>query len=174
MTSKEFFNKIVNGKDDFLQIFLDILKEQKIRFCVIGGLGVNAYAEPVVSLDLDVVVVAQKIEALILVLKNKFKIEEFENSINLSSKNSQLRIQIQKDLRYQMFLKGIKKKDVLGYKLPVASVENILQGKVWAAMDEARRPSKRQKDLADIMRLLEINKGLMKLLPEKLKRQFKF
>jgi hypothetical protein len=31
----------------------------------------------------------------------------------------------------------------------------VLQGKVWAAGDETRRPSKRQKDLADIARLLE-------------------
>ena len=33
--------------------------------------------------------------------------------------------------------------------------EDVLQGKVWAAGDETRRPSKRQKDLADIARLLE-------------------
>ena len=39
--------------------------------------------------------------------------------------------------------------------LPVARVEDVLAGKVWAAMDLSRRPSKRQKDLADIARLLE-------------------
>jgi hypothetical protein len=31
----------------------------------------------------------------------------------------------------------------------------VLQGKVWAALDSERRGSKRQKDLADIARLLE-------------------
>jgi hypothetical protein len=44
---------------------------------------------------------------------------------------------------------------VLGMELPVASVEDVLQGKVWAVMDSGRRGSKRQKDLADIARLLE-------------------
>jgi hypothetical protein len=44
---------------------------------------------------------------------------------------------------------------VLGLTLPVARVEDVLQGKVWAAQDASRRPSKRQKDLADISRLLE-------------------
>jgi hypothetical protein len=44
---------------------------------------------------------------------------------------------------------------VLGLALPVASVEDVLRGKVWAAQDPTRRGSKRQKDLADIARLLE-------------------
>src|SRR5918994_4440590 len=46
-------------------------------------------------------------------------------------------------------------RDVLGVQLPVASVEDVLQGKIWAVLDPGRRPSKRQKDLADIARLLE-------------------
>ena len=171
MTDKEFFNKIANGKDDFLQFFLDILNQKKLSFCVIGGLGVNAYAEPLVSLDLDVVIVAEKLGILVPVLKRNFKIEKFPNSVNISSKSSALRIQIQTDSRYQDFLKRARKKNVLGYKIPVASIEDIFQGKVWAAMDETRRPSKRQKDLADIMRLVEVKDGLKKLLPEKLKKQ---
>jgi len=47
-------------------------------------------------------------------------------------------------------------RDVLGMLLPVASLEDLLRGKVWAVTDETRRPSKRQKDLADIARLLEV------------------
>jgi hypothetical protein len=37
----------------------------------------------------------------------------------------------------------------------VASVEHVLEGKVWAASDSERRPTKRQKDLADIARIVE-------------------
>jgi hypothetical protein len=40
-------------------------------------------------------------------------------------------------------------------ELPVAHLEDVLQGKVWAAQDAQRRGSKRQKDLADIARILE-------------------
>jgi hypothetical protein len=36
-----------------------------------------------------------------------------------------------------------------------ARVEDVLQGKVWAVQDSSRRGSKRQKDLADIARILE-------------------
>jgi len=66
-----------------------------------------------------------------------------------------LRIQIQTDARYQSFLQGAKKKRVLGYELRVARAEDVLQGKLWAYSDPERRPSKRQKDLTDILRLVE-------------------
>jgi uncharacterized protein YfkK (UPF0435 family) len=39
--------------------------------------------------------------------------------------------------------------------MKVARVEDVLQGKVWAYMDKERRKSKRQKDLADIFRIVE-------------------
>ncbi|MBI4523826.1 MAG: nucleotidyl transferase AbiEii/AbiGii toxin family protein, partial [Deltaproteobacteria bacterium] len=57
--------------------------------------------------------------------------------------------------RYEAFLARATERDILGLKLPVASLEDVLQGKIWAALDPGRRPSKRQKDLADIARLLE-------------------
>ena len=171
MTGKEFLNKIANGKDDFLQSFIDILDKAKIKFCAIGGLAVNAYADPVVSLDLDVVIVAEKLEALLPKLRKYFKTQTFANSINISEKGSDLRIQIQTDERYQKFIKRARSKGVLGYKIPVASIEDVFQGKVWAAMDRTRRPSKRQKDLADILRLIEAQKDLEKALPAELLKQ---
>ena len=58
MTKKEFLNSVSNGKIDVLQILLDAMSDKGVDYCVIGGLAVNAYAEPVVSLDLDIVVTA--------------------------------------------------------------------------------------------------------------------
>jgi hypothetical protein len=37
---------------DVIQLLLSLLKETGSAYCAIGGLAVNAYAEPVVSLDL--------------------------------------------------------------------------------------------------------------------------
>ena len=142
-----------------------------MKFCAIGGLAVNAYADPVVSLDLDVVIIAEKLGLLIPELKKYFKVESFPNSINVSGKKSDLRIQIQTDQRYQSFLTRSKIKEVLGYQIPVAAVEDVFQGKVWAVTDQTRRPSKRQKDLADILRLIEVKKDLEKLLPRQIKEQ---
>ena len=171
MTGKEFCKRVANGKDDFLQSFIDVLRENKVGFCAIGGLAVNAYAEPLVSLDLDVVIVAEKLDSLIPKLKKHFKVESFPNSINVAGKKSDLRVQIQTDERYQSFIKRASLKTVLGYKIPVAAIEDVFQGKVWAATDATRRPSKRQKDLADILRLIEVNEKLSTILPVQLKAQ---
>lgn len=171
MTQKEFFRKVADGKRDLLQDFVDILKKKQVSFCVIGGLAVNAYTEPVVSLDLDIVIVVDRVKDVIAGLGKNYKVKEYPNSINISSAFSDLRIQIQTDSRYQDFVERARNKDVLGYKLPVAAVEDVLKGKIWAAQDETRRPSKRQKDLADILRLLESKKSLVSLLPDSLKRK---
>ena len=57
-------------------------------------------------------------------------------------------------------------REVLGLKLPVASVEDVLVGKSRAAQDSTRRPSKQLKDLADIARLLESRPDLSGLVPD--------
>ncbi len=61
---------------------------------------------------------------------------------------------------------------VLGYDIPVAALEDVFQGKLWAFSDPARRPSKRQKDWADIMRLAETHPHLIALLPNSLRDRF--
>jgi len=134
-------------------------------------LAVNAYVEPVVSLDLDAVVIIGRQEDLIRELKKKYTIRRYPNSINVKSRASSLRIQIQTDPRYQSFIGRAAHKEVLGYRLPVAAIEDILQGKIWAAQDKARRRSKRQKDLADILRLIEKKRGLISLVPFSLKEK---
>lgn len=169
MTEKEFLNNIANGQEDILQKFIDIMIESKTSYCVIGGLGVNAYVEPVVSLDLDIVVAIEKLDQLKPLLAKQFTLQEFEHSVNLSSKNSQLRIQLQTDPRYQSFLENSTTKNIMGYKMKVASLEDILSGKIWAYEDNKRRPSKRQKDLADIARIIETYPHYSQSIPEKIK-----
>ena len=50
MTKKEFMNFVSHAREDILQRMLDLLNEMRADYCVIGGLAVNAYVEPVVSL----------------------------------------------------------------------------------------------------------------------------
>jgi adenylosuccinate synthase len=49
--------------------------------------------------------------------------------------------------------------------MSVASLQDVLRGKGWAYSDETRRRSKRQKDLADILRLVETYPELARELP---------
>ena len=100
-----------------------------------------------------------------LVVEKHFKIEQFAHSVNLTSSESDLRIQLQTDTRYQDFIPNAKVKDVLGYEMKVALVEDVIKGKVWAYSDQQRRRSKRQKDLADISRLIEAYPSLTDKVP---------
>ncbi|HWP56658.1 MAG TPA: nucleotidyl transferase AbiEii/AbiGii toxin family protein [Candidatus Acidoferrales bacterium] len=144
---------------------IELLTHHRIRYCVVGGQGVNAYAEPVVSLDLDIVIAVNQLAKAEEVLGQEFKIERFPHSINVSASGSDLRVQIQTDPRYEIFLAGATVREILGVQLPVASLEDVLQGKIWAVLDPARPPSKRQKDLADIARLLEAHPHLRERVP---------
>jgi hypothetical protein len=171
MTRKEFLNAISNGKVDIVQAFLNILSTSNVDYCVIGGLAVNAYAEPVVSLDLDIVVAADNIKTVVKAVKSHFKVERFEHSIYLRTDKSDLRIQLQTDSRYQDFISRAASHTVLGYTMKVAGVEDVLQGKIWAYLDDQRRKSKRQKDLADIVRLIEVYPALSEQVPAAIKER---
>jgi len=170
MTKKEFLKAVSNGDEDIIQIFLDALSSASVDYCVIGGLAVNAYTEPVVSLDLDIVVATDDIEATCKAVETHFRIERFAHSVNLSSSKSDLRIQLQTDPRYQDFIAGAITHSVLGYEMKVASIEDVLRGKTWAYSDEERRKSKRQKDLADIIRLIEDYPYLSDQLPVSIRK----
>ena len=157
---------MANGRKDIIQEIIDALNDNHMEYCVIGGLAVNAYVEPVVSLDLDIVVIVDGIDKLIETIRDKYRIEKLPHSINLGSKDSDIRIQIQTDERYQDFIKRASIKDIMGYQMSVASLEDVVTGKVWDYSDEQRRGSKRQKDLADIMRIIESFPELKSKLPE--------
>ena len=169
MTGKEFVNSLAHGKSDIIQILLDIFSKTGSRYCLIGGLAVNAYVEPVVSLDLDIVPASEDVEAICKEARERgLKVEQFEHSVNIASGSSDLRIQLQADPRYQSFVSTAQDMDVLGYMMKVARLEDVLQGKIWAYMDKTRRKSKRQKDLADIFRIIERYPQLEASLPQSL------
>ena len=50
--------------------------------------------------------------------------------------------------------------------MPVAVLADLLKGKVWATQDPNRRASKRQRDLADIARILESFQHLRSAVPD--------
>ena len=171
MTAKEFQKLVTEDKSDFLDRFLGLLRDKRIEYCVIGGLAVNAYSEPVVTLDCDVVVIASRLAELEEAARNMCRAERFEHSLNLSDPRSGVRIQIQTDPRYQSFIGRSTERDVLERALPVAAIEDLLQGKIWAFQDATRRGSKRQKDLVDIARLIEARPELAARVPEDIRKK---
>jgi hypothetical protein len=62
MKTLSFWKTVTMDKADFLEDILALLGDHGIHFCVIGGPGVNAYVEPLVSLDLDLAVAVDQID----------------------------------------------------------------------------------------------------------------
>ena len=166
MTKKAFFRNLANGEVDVIQKLVELLNKNNVSYCVIGGLGVNAYVEPVVSLDLDLVLADNNLDWVLKAAEKYFTMRKFPHSINLEHPKSDLRIQLRIDSRYQAFIHRAQLLTLMGYEMKVASKEDILQGKIWAYSDAKRRQSKRQKDLADIFRLIEAYPHLKERLPE--------
>lgn len=155
MQAYQFWKTVTMDRTDLLEQVLALLEANEVHYCVIGGQAVNAYVDPVVSLDLDLVAAVEQLAEVEAELARLFEVRRFPHSLNVYLPGSDLRVQIQTDPRYTDFPLRARPQTVLGIDLPVASLEDTLTGKVWAALDPEHRASKRQKDLADIARLLE-------------------
>lgn len=169
MQALTFWKTITMDQANLLENLISLLKEKGIRYCVIGGQAVNAYVEPLVSLDLDLAVAVDQLEEVEALLAAHFDLKRFPHSLNVGAPGSDLRVQIQTDRRYSPFVDRASTRTVLGMTLPVARVEDVLQGKIWAVMDPERRGSKRQKDLADIARILEKHPDLRTRVPQEIR-----
>ena len=169
MQALTFWKTITMDESGFLEQIISLLEDNGIRYCVIGGQGVNAYVEPLVSLDLDIVIATDQLEQVEALLETHgFQIKQYAHGLNVALHGSSLRLQIQTDPRYAAFPQRATEREVLGLTLPVAAVADVLQGKIWAFLDPERRGSKRQKDLADIARLVEGYPGLRGKVPEEI------
>jgi hypothetical protein len=166
MQALAYWKTVTTDHAGFLDSIVALLSEANVRYCLIGGQAVNAYVEPVVSLDLDIAVATEDLGATETLLREHYKVTRFPHSVNVSIAGSDLRVQLQTDPRYAAFVGRASVREVLGLSFPVAAVDDVLQGKVWAAQDPERRPSKRQKDLADISRLLEAHPELRPSVPQ--------
>lgn len=171
MTEAEIFESVTgSGSTDFAAL-VTILNRHG-SWCLIGGLAVNCYVEPVYTVDADVVVSAPQLPLIKKDLNQAgFSTEEFPHSLNAQMAGSNLRIQLTLDERYQGFVHDATAKDVLDQRVPVATLANLIRGKVWALQDAQRRPTKRKKDELDLMRILEAYPETRHLMPEEIKQQ---
>ena len=141
-------------------------------YCLIGGLAVNCYVEPVYTLDADLVVIAASLPELTAHLEAQgFKTEVHKHSVNAMAPASELRIQFTTDERYQEFPARSVDATVLGIRVKVACREDVTRGKLWAYSDPQRRLSKRKKDELDLIRLAEAYPELKSLYPVELREQ---
>ncbi len=145
----------MDDRSGFLERVVSLIAESGVRYCVIGGVAINAYAPPIVTEDLDVVVAVDDLPAIRALLETHFRVRSFPHSLNVYDPGSRLQLQLHSDPALAAFVQRAAMREVMGLDLPVASPGDLLSAKIAAARDVQRRPSKRQKDLADILRLIE-------------------
>jgi hypothetical protein len=170
MTSGEFFDWQTNGGGGDIRRLADAWRAAGVKWCVIGGLAVNHWSrEPLVTKDADIVVAFSDLPlALESARAAAFSITAFRFSANLQGKG-EIAIQVTTDPRYSGFAERGSEAEVFGMVLPVASLEDTFQGKLWAWSDPTRRPLKRKKDELDLLRLAEAHPSLAERLPESLR-----
>jgi len=89
----------LGGATDFARLIMAC--ESFGPYCLIGGLAVNCYVEPVYALDADIVMIAATLPDLTARLGELgFKMEAHAPSVNALAPGSQLRIQFTTDERY--------------------------------------------------------------------------
>lgn len=165
MTETEIFESVTNGGSSDFSLLVDLLDKHG-HWCLIGGLAVNCYVEPVFTIDADIVVALEDLGSIqVELIARGFEVIEHPHSVNAQMAGSELRIQFTVDQRCQEFLADTSVKLVLGERVPVASLENIVRGRVWAWSDPRRRLSKRKKDELDLIRIAEKYPELRTLIP---------
>jgi hypothetical protein len=168
MTAQEIYESVTNGGTSDFATVVEILERHGAR-CLIGGLAVNCYVEPVYTVDADIVVTAHELGEITRELDAAgFRIERFAPSLNARRAEGKLNIQFTQDPRYQDFLPGAQCREVLGQIVSVAKLKDIVQGKVWAWGDPQRRLSKRKKDELDLIRIGESYPELRELMPREI------
>jgi hypothetical protein len=173
MTATEIFESVTNGGASDFAAVVKILNKHG-QWCLVGGLAVNCYVEPVYTIDADMVVVSESLAKIQNELSAAgFEVTEHEHSVNAKMEGSELRIQFTTDPRYQDFLAETEPKTVLGQQVPVAKLANVVRGKVWAWSDPKRRLSKRKKDELDLIRIGERYPELRPLMPAEIAGQLK-
>jgi hypothetical protein len=163
MSEAEFLAGITGRSDDLSRVGAALTRTGQ-PFCLIGGLAVNHYVEPVVTLDADFAITAS--EGVDAVLSQAgFIVETHPHSINALLPGSRLRIQITVNSRYGAFPARAIPGIVFGVPMPVASLADLVQGQLWASTDSSRRGSNRAKDEADLLRICESHPDALTLIP---------
>jgi hypothetical protein len=172
MTAKQFYDWQTSGGTDDVMRLVDCLERADIAWCVIGGVAVNHWAEqPMVTQDVDLVVASDAVERTVATLAAEgFLPERFEWSVNFKGRSA-VSIQLSTEDFYKDYPSRGVPADVHGILLRVASLEDTFRGKIKAWAEPARRQSKRIKDLADIVRMVEAHPHLWETLNADLKRQ---
>ena len=158
MTAREIYDLALRGGGNDFQTVTELLERLGEPWCLIGGLAVNVYCEPIYTADADFVVIANQLDLVCAELAGLgFTISQHRFSVNAQLPGTGL------------VLQRATPAEELGVQCRVAALADLFQGKLWAASDPEHRPTKRAKNELDLLRIAHAYPEYLWLLPEALR-----
>ena len=133
MQAFQFFKTITADKANAIERLRQILADNSIRYCLVGGIAASAYIEPFVSLDLDIVIAAYQLGRFESQLASTFIVKRHPCYIEITLAGSDVRFNAQTESRYADFVERASMRQVLGLMWSVAALEDVFQATIWAA-----------------------------------------
>jgi hypothetical protein len=161
MTMRQFHDWQKAGAGGDVSLHVGKPKHREVPWRITGGLAVNHRArESMATAYEDVVIAAGRVEEAVKALREVgFPVRKSAWSVNLKAR-SRVSVQISAEDTYHDFPGRSIRADIRRILMCVAGCEDTFRGKLLAYPAAQRRASKRQKDLLDIMRLLEAHPKL--------------
>lgn len=153
------------SKAEALELLAAVFDATSTRYAVIGGIALQLYrSEPRTTLDIDVAVVSrEEIPRESLENAGFSRTGIFEHSENWNAPDgTPVQFTDDPELREAVETSDIYQAGAIRFR--VIRVDDLLRAKLRAAMDPARRRSKRLIDLADVQGLIEDKPELADLL----------
>src|SRR5258707_6244747 len=122
MTAREIYDLALRGGGNDFQATVELLERLGEPWCLIGGLAVNAYAEPVYTADADFVIVSTQLEFVCAELAGLGFTISHHFGVNARLPGSGLVVQFTTDPRYQDFIGRAASAEALGVQCRVASL----------------------------------------------------
>lgn len=139
MTERELYNHVSKGGGDVIADAVKILRNE-CKFCLIGGLAVNCYVEPVYSMDVDFAVSVCDTGKLLHSFEEAgFHVGERTYSARFSCPESMCqirpgclaRIRIDNESRMKEFPLRADNREIFGEIIPVACLDDLVQERSW-------------------------------------------
>jgi hypothetical protein len=104
MTAREIYDLALRGGGNDFQATVELLDRLGEPWCLIGGLAINVYCEPVYTNDADFIVVTSQLEFVCAELAGLgLTISRHRFSVNAQQPGSHLIVQFTTDSRYKIF-----------------------------------------------------------------------
>ena len=164
-------------KEGPLRALTEVLTAEKTPYAIIGGVAIQIYTrEPRTTQDIDIALARYEDLPKEALLAAGFRRERaFAYSENWRAPGSAARkqrtaVQFTVDTLTAGTVERAEKHRIRSLRLRVAALPDLVRLKLEAAEEPRRRPSKRQSDVADVLRLIEEHPEVRRQVPDAVDR----